>query len=73
MAEFFDFSGRAEEMFTDAIREFAKWASENWTMKQGEADGLTSPSPAPREYERGYNAGIESIKDAADFWLDGEL
>lgn len=73
MAEFFDFASRAEEMFKDAIREFAKWASENWEMKEGDADQLTEPSPAPREYERGFNAGINSIADAADMWLDGHL
>jgi hypothetical protein len=71
MAENYDFAGRAEEVFSDAIRQFAAWASENWQMKAGEADTLTEPSDAPREYERGFNAAVESIKDAADLWLDG--
>jgi hypothetical protein len=71
MAEHFDFALQAEEIFSEAIRQFAAWAAENWTMKEGEADTLTDPSPDPREYERGYNAAIASIKDAADLWLEG--
>ena len=73
MAENFDFAGRSEELFKDAIRSFAAWAAQNWTMKEGEADQLTEPSPCPREYEKGYNAGIESIEAAAELWLEGTL
>jgi hypothetical protein len=73
MAENFDFHGRSEDLFQESIRAFAKWASENWTMKEGEADELNKPSPAPREYERGFNDAVATIADAADLWLDGEL
>jgi hypothetical protein len=73
MPENYDFAGRSEELFKDAIRSFAAWAAKNWAMKEGEADQLTEPSPCPREYERGFNAGIESVTDAVDLWLEGEL
>jgi hypothetical protein len=73
MAENFDFAGRSEDLFKDAIRKFAEWAAQNWTMKEGEADQLTEPSPCPREYEKGFNAGVESMVDAADLWLEGTL
>ena len=73
MAENYDFATQSEELFKDAIRSFAAWAEKNWTMKEGEADQLTEPSQCPREYERGFNAGIKTIVDAADVWLEGGL
>jgi len=69
-SERFDFVGESEELLRKALRSFAAWAAQNWTMREGEAETLTDPSPCPKEYERGYNAGIENLPDAVAVWLD---
>lgn len=59
------------ELFAKKMREFAAWASENWTTTPEEAETLTNPTDSPNEYARGYNEGIASIPDALDTWLEG--
>lgn len=73
MSEPFDFEGAAGELLRDAIRAFAAWAAENWTMTADEAATLTNPTDAPAAYARGYNEGIGAIPDAAELWMEGEL
>ena len=65
-----DFHAEIDALLREAINKFATWAQENWGMKIGEADTLTEPSPAPREYERGYNEALQGLPDAAALWLD---
>lgn len=70
MSDNYDLPGKSAELLKDAIRSFSEWAAANWTMKDGEAEALTDPSPCPKEYERGYNAGVESLPDAVACWME---
>lgn len=69
----FNFAAEADEVFRRAIREFTAWAAQNWTMTAAEAETLKNPTDAPKAYARGYCEALESLPDAADLWLDGEL
>lgn len=73
MADNFSFVTESEELLKTAIRRFAAWAGENWEITMQEAETLTKPTAAPKEYVRGYNDGIRSICDAADLWMEDEL
>lgn len=73
MADQFNFEAEAGELFRRALREFTAWAAEHWTMTPAEAETLTKPTTDPGAYARGYNDGVNSLTDAADLWIDGEL
>lgn len=65
-----NFHADAEELLTNTLRRFAGWMVEHWTMTDREAETLTQPSPAPREYARGYNDAVAQIADAFECWLE---
>lgn len=66
----FSIEAEIDELFRAKMKEFAAWATENWTMSEKEAQDLTKPSANPKEYARGYSEGIASIPDALDYWLE---
>jgi hypothetical protein len=68
-----EFLGEAEELLHEAVRGFALWARENWTISEREARTLNKPTEAPAAYARGYNDALASLSDAADLWLEGNL
>lgn len=68
MPETFDFAAESSDLLERAMRAFAEWASENWTMTEAEARTLNEPTDAPAAYARGYNAGVESILAAFECW-----
>ena len=70
MGEQFNFQTEAEDLLIRAVEAFAAWMAENWTITAGEVETLTNPSQAPEEYARGYNAGLASISDAIEIWLE---
>jgi hypothetical protein len=70
MAENFSIADDIESLFREKMKSFADWATTNWTMTEKEAETLTDPTDSPKEYTRGYNAGVGSIRDALDCWLE---
>lgn len=70
MADNYDVAARLQETFEEAIKAFADWAAQNWTMTPQEAETLSEPSTAPAEYARGYTDAMRAIPDAVSLWLE---
>jgi len=47
MPETFDFATESSDLLERAMRAFAEWAGENWTMTEAEARTLNEPTDAP--------------------------
>lgn len=70
-AEFHDALGHLETAMRQAIRSFAKWTAENWKMNRDEwAKSFADPPPPDGDYFEAYNAGVESVTTACEFFLD---
>lgn len=54
------------DSFRAGIRAFAKWAAENWRIDDADAQ----EQGHPKEYQRGWNAGMEGVDAAADSFLE---
>jgi len=65
-----NFRSAAEEIFRAALEDFAEWMAKNWQTTADEASQLCEESSSPEEYARGYNAGVESVPQALECWLD---
>lgn len=70
MPDNFNFATESTDLLERALKAFAEWAAENWTMTPAEAETLTEPTPAPSEYARGYNDAMKAIPDAVSIWME---
>lgn len=69
MPDNFDFATESSDLLERALKAFAEWAAQNWTMTATEAETLTDSTVAPSEYARGYNDAMKAIPDALAIWL----
>ena len=65
-----DAENAAKTSIKEAIRSFAKYMAKEWTMTQEQWRKEFSEPPPTGTYWDGYNAGIASAKDCAEFFID---
>lgn len=68
-AEFQMIVSSAEQTIASAVTAFADWMAVTWTMTEKEWLHDMAEDPPKGTYFDGFNAGVESVKDAAKFFI----
>ena len=69
-AEFQDALSDLESALRNSVKSFAEWMAKNWTMTREQWKHDYADAPPEGDYFDGYNAGVESVIDAYQFFVD---